>query len=359
MKLLLRAAFVLCLAAGIGRAQPPVDAVRVKTLLASPQLADNSWGAYYAGTLRDPGLRDLLVEHLRAAARYAADKQDSGQFAYVATLFDALIQIGGPVPLDAILPFQPFPQWHPQVLVLLSRQKGTESALLEMRQQVHEEWWYDVEWLAIDNLLFRIRSQPFFTRTLGELNISHTFEIRDAPFDPPAHGWGGEFATGGQPEAPAGFPELVLYYLQDHTAATGGILAPGPHTIYYRRAVSPNLHGDPPRPNDHDRQRDRREYLAAWNGVDHVDDIFTPNDILNWTVDPGHAEGNAAAVAETIDKDLDAQVAAIQAFLAKARQNGAPDLRGTHLRIVVQMQDHRKKSDDPLPPAVDREFTVE
>jgi hypothetical protein len=25
----------------------------------------------------------------------------------------------------------------------------------------------------------------------------------------------------------------------------------------------------------------------------------------------------------------------------------------------VQVQDHRKKSDDPLPPAVDREFTVE
>lgn len=45
MKLLLRAAFVLCLAAGIGRAQPPVDAALVKTLLDSPRLVDNAWGA--------------------------------------------------------------------------------------------------------------------------------------------------------------------------------------------------------------------------------------------------------------------------------------------------------------------------
>jgi len=357
MKALRYAAFALCLVAGAGRAQTAVDAARVKILLASPELADNAWGAYYAGTLRDPGLRDLLADHLRAATQYAAARQDSGQFAYVATLFDALIQIGGPVPLDAILPFQAWQQWHSQVLILLSRQKGTESVLLDMRENRRQ--WHEVEWLAINNLLLGMRSQPFFAKTLQELNITHTFEIWDVSPAPRGQGTGGSYATGTPLKTPSGFPELVLYYLQDHAGGTGGILAPGPRTIYYRRAVAPSEPDGPFRSYADGDQRNRREYLAAWNGIARADDIFRPTDILKWPVDPGRAEGNAAAVAEAIDKDLDAQVAAIQAFLVKAKQNGAPDLRGTRLRIAVQLLDRRRTWHDPLPQAEDREFAVE
>ena len=50
---------------------PPADAdaARAKELLNSPSLADRAWGAYYAGRLHDPGLRDILVERLRADKR--------------------------------------------------------------------------------------------------------------------------------------------------------------------------------------------------------------------------------------------------------------------------------------------------
>ena len=48
---------------------PPADAdaTRAKELLNSPSPADRAWGAYYAGRLRDPGLRDILVERLGGA----------------------------------------------------------------------------------------------------------------------------------------------------------------------------------------------------------------------------------------------------------------------------------------------------
>jgi hypothetical protein len=83
------------------------DAARAIELLNSQTLVDRTWGAYYAGRLRDPGLRGVLVDNLRAASPlgnapqfvYSAKGQTfSPEYTFVASLLDALIEIRGAVP---------------------------------------------------------------------------------------------------------------------------------------------------------------------------------------------------------------------------------------------------------------------
>jgi hypothetical protein len=264
---------LVCLAATV-RAQP-VDAAHIRKLLDSPARADQAWGAHDAAILRDPSLRDILVDHLRRATPYADSWPMTPQGNYVAHLFDALIQVAGPVPVEVFLPFQD--RWRPQVLILLSRQTGTENTLLDLRECVPKQ--FQLEWLAVNNLLLNMRSQVFFSRTLGETAITHTVEVQDGPVTPRGSGYGGSWASGGQPKPPAGFPELVQYYIEDH-GFSSEILARGPWKVYYRRA-SPR---DGPGPfHGSGDQGYHLEYLAAWNGLGGADvrRVFEPAEIVS------------------------------------------------------------------------------
>ena len=65
----------------------------------------------------------------------ASAQRDTEEYAYIQALFDALIQMPGPIPIDVILPFKD--SWRTEILILLSRDPaadGAESALLDMRE---------------------------------------------------------------------------------------------------------------------------------------------------------------------------------------------------------------------------------
>ncbi|MGA3097480.1 MAG: hypothetical protein ABSF25_13575 [Bryobacteraceae bacterium] len=349
---------ILVLAGFVLRAQTmpaDADAGRARELLNSTDLAEQSWGAYYAGRLRDPGLRDILVQRLRAAQPLANARVFSAEFSYVAGLFDALIEIGGAVPLDAFLPFEG--QWPAPVLVLLSRQQGTEDTLLAMRN----ETMHDLYWLAVNNLLFGMRSGRFFTETLKEIPITHIFEVRDGEVPkPPGSGWGGSWATG-VPQWPSGFPPAALYYISgggvagqgqegQYRAGAEAALIGGPRNVYIRRAVPPEQAGGPF--HSPGREQFRLEYMKAWNhGLTDVERVFRPQTALQWK--------DADTLSREVDGWLDAQVAAIRAFVAAAKQNGGPGLAGMRLQITPSLQDERRNSLVPLPAVSPREFTLE
>jgi hypothetical protein len=145
-------------------AQPAENARR---LLPSSSLRDKAWGAWYAGGSHDPALREMLLSRLRLAQSLRTATRDSEGYAYIQALFDALIQIPGSIPTDAILPFED--SWRPEILILLGRQPSAaanEAALLAMRGRSLP----DPEWVAVNDLLFAGGSPGFLDRTLQELH---------------------------------------------------------------------------------------------------------------------------------------------------------------------------------------------
>jgi len=322
------------------------DPAQIRELLNSPRLTDQVWGVYYAGRLHDAGQQDLLVERLRRARPMANSAIFSPEFFYVAALFDSLIETGGAVPLDATLPFGP--NWEADVLILLSRQQGTEDALFAIRDRPMHE----IYWVAANNLLLGMRSARFLAKALAEVRITCTFEVRDGAIREPGSGTGGSAGSGAGPTLPADFPPVGLYYLEDHPSAEGAVLASGPRNVYYRRAVPPTgVRGTFHSPGD--RNVYLLEYLAAWNHLDaaSAQAVFTPRKIVQWTT--------AAALAREIETRIDAQVDDIRDFAARATQSGAKDLTGIRLRIVPILEDKRHGLPGALPGAAPREFILE
>ena len=331
------------------------DAARARELLNSQTLVDRAWGAYYAGRLRDSGLRDILIDNLRAAPPLgntpqfvysAKGRTFSPEYAFVASLFDALIEIRGVVPLDAIMPFEA--HWRAPVLILLSRQQGTEEALLAIREGTLA----DVEWRAVNNLLLEMKSARFFSATLREIRITHVFEVHDGAVKrEPGSGWGGDCASGAQPEWPEGFPPVGLYYFQDQGPGDS-IAAAGPRTVYFRRRIPPDLpvceQFHPPGPN---REQLSLEYLRAWNkGVMDVERIFRPQTALRWK--------NASTLSREVAARLNEQIAAVQAFVTAAERNGAAGMAGVRLEIEPYLKDDRRNTRVPLPIIPRKEFTL-
>ncbi len=239
MRAPVRALTALCFAVcAVSGQTGPTDASQVRALLNSDRLADKAWGAYYARQLNDPDLREPLIAALRQAQPYRGSQWFSEKSMVVAALLDALIGIGGDVPPDAILPFDT-PELRDAVLVLLSRQPETETALLTMRNAPLNHF----DWLAVNNLLFTMRSKPFFIQLLKETEITHTFIVRDGPLLIPGEGWAGDVGIGAEPNPPAGFPPVGFYTALERPAEQGGVLADGPVTIWYARAQRPLRQG--------------------------------------------------------------------------------------------------------------------
>lgn len=326
---------------------PDADPAQARALLDSPRLGDQVWGIYYAGRLPDSGLQELLVERLRLA-QPLGDATSSGltltpDFAYVAALFDALIGSGAVVPLDVIMPFAA--RWREPALILLSRQQGTEDAILAMRDEpMPDGFWQflnvplpDIYWIAANNLLLGMRSGRFFTKTLEETEITQTFELRDGEFQPPPSGYGGSFAHGAGPRWPEGFPPVGLYRLELNPSDEGhenSLLARGAHSVFYRRWVPPEgLH--PGRWHDPGREQLRLEYLAEWNhvGLAEAEEVSTADAVVQWV--------DGAALTRDIEAHLEAQAA------------------GVRLRITPIVRDERRSAHSPLPAVTALEFTLE
>jgi hypothetical protein len=279
------------------------------------------------------------------------DSTGGAQSAYVQALLDALIQSGSAVPADIVLPFRE--RWRAETLILLSRGGGNEETLLDLRKEKLD----GEEWLLVSNLLFRMRSGPFFASILQEKTISHTFHVTDTG------GSGGGLEVigggccgpGGLVEFPRGFPPIGRYALTLTPQAGDVVVAEGPRNVYYRRIVVPKdsqigwghctMEGEP--------EMRRMEYLAVIGAfdVEGVRRIFEPTDTILW-----QSAEHAGAVMKA---SLQLQVEAIRGFVKTAGQCGWSDASGVSLRIAPVVHDNRRDTHEALPAVAAVEFTLE
>jgi len=328
-----------------------VQTERARQLLGSQRWADKAWGAYFAGRLRLQGIRDVLIEQLRFQEPLRNAPRDGEEYSYVQALLDALIELGGPVPADVVMPFRS--QWRAEVLILLARGEGNEDPLLAMR----DEELSDTEWVAVNNLLLGMRSQTLFRKTLEELRITHRFVVIDdatAGFGP-GFGSGGSVGPGDHRIIPEGFPPTPRYQLQTYPADGDVLLAKGPHNVYFRRIV-------PVRRSFYwnatsrvtDRQRYRLEYAAEIgpSSAEGASLMFSPWTTLRWH-SPEHFSSE-------VDRHLAVQAEQIRGFLAAAVQRGFVELRGLRLQIIPEIEDRRQGVRQALPQvAFPREITLQ
>ena len=361
MEMLLRLLVLGGVAVGSAWGQDAMDAdsiARAKALLHAVSWSDKAWGAYFASGLHSDELNDALIEELRLAGSLR-DATYGPESAYVQSLLDALIQSGKAVPADALLPFEE--RWRTEALILLSCDNRNEETLLALRKEkLNGE-----EWLLVSNLLFHMRSGPFFASILQEKTISHTLHVTDTGG---TGGTGGGVGVGigggccGPPgivEFPRGFPPIGKYGLTLTPQAGDVVAAEGPKIVYYRRIVVPkdgqaawgacSVSADP--------EMLRTEYLAAIGGlvvgfdVTRVRNIFEPSDFIRWQ--------NAEQVASEMKARLQAQVEAIRGFVKIAEERGWSGASGLSLRITPVVVDDRREAHEALPAVTAVEFTLE
>ena len=324
---------------------------RVEALLSAPSLAERAWGAYWAGQLHDDSLDKLLIARLSEAQGLSQSGDSPEEHAYVLALFDALIQSGQRVPEKDLISFKE--ARRDEVLILLARDRGNEDLLLSMR----EEKLNQPQWLTVNNLLLRMKSAQFYTKTLNELRITHEFTVVDPVGLAPGSG-GGSGGGGwscGVRGLPKGFPPIGLYQLTEYAGEGYVLVAKGPRDIYYRRKVVPTdrqIGWDVPFSMS-DRQWERLQYLAALNQFAEAEvmSIFWAQSSVPWH--------NAADFLRRTDADLEAQAANIQAFVAAARLRGIMVPSGISLKIVPKVKDLRRSIPGSLPEVAPEGFVVQ
>jgi hypothetical protein len=343
------------MAAGSAWGQNAMDAdsiARAKALLHSASWSDKAWGAYFSTGLRSGELSDALIEELRLA-KPIPDGGSPLEFAYEQSLLDALIQSGKVVPAGLALPFGRW--WRAEVLILLSRDSRNEEPLLALRKTgLTAE-----EWLAVSNLLFRMRSNQFFASILQEKTLTHTFGIQDQDT--------GGFGTGAGPGPgggecgddivgfPKGFPPIGKYQITLTPQAGDVVLAEGPKNVYYRRIVAPKDGRTTWRVCEvaPDPEARLTEYFGAIGllDVNSVRILFQPADAIRWQ--------NAEQVESDVKARLQAQVAAIREFVRTAGERGWSGASGVSLRIMPVVYDNRRNAHEALPAVAPVEFTLE
>jgi hypothetical protein len=344
------AAASLGVACAYAQLAPPADQAR--RLLQSQSLHDKAWGAWYAGVSHDPALREPLLAQLRVAQSQRDSERDTEGHAYIQALLDSLIQIPGPIPSDAILPFEV--SWRAEVLILLSRDPNgpaNESALLTMRKESMP----DPEWAAVNDLLFSVSSKPFFQKTLQEIRITHDFLITDREVGL----CGGTTACGTSIRRfPQGFPPVALYQLQTEMAPGDALVVDRPVAIYYRRIVVPTDGEVEWNECESDtvptklRQTWLARFLSAidWLSREQAEQLFHPQTIIKW-------HGAAEAAAE-MEKLLTQQAASIQTLLGDAQQRELVQASGMRLAIKTTVEDVRGDRSVPAPAAASREIVI-
>lgn len=215
------------------RAQPPIVSPTddleqrvVAGLLASPDPAQQAWGAHLSGNYGQskfvPDLRQLL----------AATHPDVQLQA-----LDALIRLNADVPSDELLLL--WPAHRTPVLILLAR-AFTENQ--EVLRSLTKQDLDPKEWVAVYNLLVSSKAPGVAADLLADLKVQITVTVHDAPNAGPGEGGsmgGGVSRCGGIGFRP-GFPPLYVYVLADHAQPGDVVLAPGRHPICYRRQQNPS-----------------------------------------------------------------------------------------------------------------------
>jgi hypothetical protein len=331
------------------------------SLLKSTYLENRSWGAFEAGLSHKASIQKLLIDELRAARDLSNAPEDSEQYAYVQSLFDALIAGGASVPSDVVWPF--FRNRIPECLILLARSGADEEDLLSL----HDSDLDDPEWLVVNGLLLRMHSGRFLANMIEGARPSHGFGLFD-----PGDGWELNDTVELDPRqpppgairtAPSGFPPIGVYALFtvssmiSSSAGTGDVLViPGRHPVYYRRTLVPGG-GSVPWPGHHYAEPDRRPYCtdfladASGMGPNVVWGLFEDFTLVPWT-------GPEALNGKT-DNPLRTQETGIRKLVESARQAGFRNIPPLRIRIESKIEDRRRDSRVPVPAPPDHWFFID
>jgi hypothetical protein len=319
-------------------------------MLSSPQWLEKAWGAYFAGRLHSTELQEPIIDALREAAALRDAYFGTEEYGYVAALFDAAIESGFTVPAAVLDLFED--KWRTPVVILLARDPAAEESLLRLRDQKLN----DAEWLAISNLLLGVKSQRFFAKALSEINISHSFTVKDpGGLESWRGGGGGGMCGDGVLAMPKGSPPIAVYDLVDDGLKGDTLLARGPEGAYYRRSIVPT--------NSQighgvcgivlDRPKLAIEYLALLGNLTaaQAENLFHRQTTIEFRGDDD--------LRQRWDGALSAQEAAIRAFIRTAQGRGLGSVTGTTLKIVPQLHDDRKITSGPVPALTPWEFVLD
>jgi hypothetical protein len=319
---------------------------RARQMLNSPQWVTKAWGAYFAGRLHSDELQQALIEQFSHAALLRDSPYYSQEHAFVTVLFDAAIEAGVTIPATMLEPFEE--GWIDPVLILLARDEHSEDPLLRLRREESP----NIVWLAANNLLFERKSQRWYEALLGEIGFAHRFVVTDpdrgAGF---GGGVGGGVTACGVSTMPKGFPPVTLYTLRDYGVKGDVLLAQGPRSVYYERAVVPTDRqvGHSSRSSILDRMEIRIGYLAelGHKSVAETDRLFRPATYIQYT--------SVEDFRREVERSITAHEQGIRELIQAIERDGlrAPDIRP---RIVPEVHDTRRNATEPLPAVPERDF---
>ena len=202
----------------------PADAER---LLKSQGNRERAWGAYFAGA---HGLKEhapLLVGLLEAPNLAAGGLEET--LVRQAAL-DALIRLDAEVPAETLLALHGLAP--DEVVILLARAPHLNHQTL---LSLFVDGSPAANWLAVGNLLAEMRAPGFAARLLAGLKINASVYVYDYEGER-GYGGGGNGGGGcGVGPTPEGFPPLSFYDLTTTVIRGAVVVAPGRHTVYYRR----------------------------------------------------------------------------------------------------------------------------
>jgi hypothetical protein len=341
------AAEVLCAQSALISAQ---ETERARQLLNSAQWPNKAWGAYFAGRLHSDELDRLLIEQFRPATVLRYSQANTEGRAFLAALFEAVIEGGITVPAALLEPFED--DWTDPVLILLARDKGSEDSLLRLRGEKSQ----GIVWLAANDLLYERKSQPWFAAILGEISITHRFTVTD-PGDGRGSGGGvgGGSCGDGMAWMPKGFPPVTLYTLRNSPEMGNVLLTQGPKNVYYKRTVVPTDKqvGFGSCDSGFDRMAIRIGYLAQLRLVGRVEEterlLHSETQIVYTSIENFERE---------VERSMNAQEYGIKALIQDIEKSGLR-ARGIHLKIVPEVNDKRQNVTGPLPVVAPREFDLD
>jgi hypothetical protein len=300
----------------------------------------------------------LLIDRLRDAQALPDSPLDSEGYAYVQSLFDALIQLRASVPAAVMMPFEKF--WRAEILIamngagtssdfLLYRRTlspDSEGALIEMREhQMRGD--EEAEWAALNDLLFALDPKVGVEKALRDIRMTHEFCVSDQNALRADDGSGGVGTS--IRHFPKGFPPIALYQIRTHANPGDQVFLDQPIAAYYARVVVPTdgevkwstfeFHGA----STSARQR-TLEGLLEWleTPAKHQQgEIFHPWTAVDWQ----GTEGTRAAIESLLDR----QEAAIRAVVQEIGRRGFLKTTGMRFAVNVIVRDCRRGGRDSLP----------
>jgi hypothetical protein len=315
------------------RAQPPIVSPTddleqrvVAGLLASPDPAQQAWGAHLAGNYGQskfvPDLRRLL-EATHPDVQLQA--------------LDSLIRLNADVPSDDLMLL--WPAHRTPVLILLARAfKENQEVLGSLTKQDLDP----TEWVAVYNLLVSNKVSGVAADLLADLKVHITVTIYDAGVGPGIGcGGGGGVSKCGGPGFRPGFPPLYCYVLADRAQSGDVVLAPGRHPIYYRRQQTGSVNY-----NMIDRNVYRFDYLADLLMTQPESLPLRPQDsrTLAWTGADEYLAGLEAA-----RQEANAGFQSLVRMLKERDLATSRETDGLKLAVELTVIDQRANQQPPLP----------